>query len=54
MRKKILLIGANGLVGQSIIMSLDDSYQIIPIAGHRVPEKGYQLMVEEPNKLIEI
>lgn len=54
MRKKVLLIGGNGLVGQSIVSGLDDNYQIIPTAGHHVPENGYQLMIEEPNKLVEI
>lgn len=54
MRKKVLLIGGNSLVGQSIVSGLDDNYQVILTAGHHVPENGYQLMVEEPNKLVEI
>ena len=29
MRKKVLLIGGSGLVGQSIVLGLDDNYQII-------------------------
>lgn len=54
MRKKVLLIGGNSLVGQSIISGLNDNYQIISTAGHHAPEDGYQLMVEEPSKLVEI
>ncbi len=54
MRKKVLLIGGNSFVGQSIVAGLGDSYQIIPTAGHHAPENGHQLMVEEPNKLVEI
>lgn len=54
MGKKVLLIGSNSLVGQSIISGLGDNYQIIPTAGHHTPENGYQLIVEEPNKLVEI
>ena len=54
MGKKVLLIGGNSLVGQSIVAGLDSSYQIIPTAGHHAPENGHQLMVEEPNKLMEI
>ena len=54
MRKKVLLIGYNSLVGQSIVSGLDSNYQIIPTAGHHVPENGYQLMIEEPDKLVEI
>lgn len=54
MKKKILLIGGNSLVGRSIAAGLEDNYQIIPTAGHHVPENGYQLMVEEPDKLVEI
>lgn len=54
MEKKVLLIGGNGLVGQSIALGLDYKYQIISTAGHHVPKNGYRLMVEEPNKLVEI
>ena len=54
MRKKVLLIGGSGLVGQSIVLGLDDNYQIISTAGHHTPENGYRLMVEDPNKLVEI
>ena len=54
MRKKVLLIGGNSLVGQSIAMSLGDNYQVVPTAGHHDPESGYRLTVEEPNKLVEI
>lgn len=54
MRKKVLLIGGNSLVGQSIAMNLGDDYQIIPTAGHHDPENGYRLAAEEPDRLIEI
>lgn len=54
MRKKVLLLGGNSLVGQSIAMSLGNSYQIVPTAGHRDLENGYRLTVEEPHKLVEI
>lgn len=54
MRNKVLLLGGNSLVGQSIIAGLGSNYQLIPTAGHHAPENGYQLMVEEPNKLVEI
>ncbi len=54
MGRKVLLIGGNGLVGQAIAKSLGDDFQIIPTAGHHVLENGYQLAVEEPNKLMEI
>ena len=39
MKKKILLIGGNSLVGRSIAAGLEDNYQIIPTARHHVPEK---------------
>lgn len=54
MRKKVLLIGGNSLVGQSIIAGLGNSHQIIPTAGHHAPENGHQLMVKKTNKLVEI
>ena len=54
MREKVLLIGGNSLVGKSIVSGLGDNYQIIPTAGHYVPKNGHQLMIEEPNKLVEI
>lgn len=54
MKKKVLLLGSNSFVGQSIISGLGDSYQIIPAAGHHAPKNGYQLPAEEPNKLLEI
>ena len=40
MKKKVLLLGSNSFVGQSIISRLDDSYQIIPTAGHHAPKNG--------------
>ena len=54
MRRKVLLIGANGFVGQIIAESLKDNFQMIPTAGHHKPEDGYQLAVEEPNELVNI
>lgn len=54
MKKKVLLIGGNSLVGQAIAAGLGDSYQIISTAGHHAPENGHQLMIEEPDKLVKI
>lgn len=54
MRKKVLLIGGNSLVGQAIASGLGGDYQVIPTAGHHAPENGYQLMAEEPERLAEI
>lgn len=49
-----MLLGGDGLVGRSIAANLKDGYQIIPTAGHHDPESGYQLTVEEPDRLVEI
>lgn len=54
MKKRVLLLGGNSFVGQSMISDLEYSYQIIPTAGHHAPENGYQLLAEEPDKLLEI
>lgn len=54
MRRKVLLIGGNSLVGQAIVRGLEDGFQMILTAGHHVPENGYQLAVEEPDKLLEM
>lgn len=54
MGEKVLLMGGNGLVGRSIAVSLGDGYQVVPTAGHRSPESGYRLAVEEPDRLTEI
>lgn len=54
MRKKVLLIGGNSLVGQSVAMGLGDGYQIVPTAGHHDIEGGYRLAVEETDRLAEI
>ena len=54
MKKKVLLLGGNGLVGHAVAEALGDDYQIVPTAGHHDPEHGYRLTVEEPNKLMEI
>ena len=54
MKKKILLLGGNGLVGKAVAEALGNDYQIVPTAGHHDPENGDRLTVEEPNKLVEI
>lgn len=54
MRRKVLLIGGNSLVGQAVTEGLEGAYQIVPTAGHHVPENGYQLAAEEPDRLLEI
>ncbi|MCM1216162.1 MAG: sugar nucleotide-binding protein [Lachnospiraceae bacterium] len=54
MKRKVLLIGGNSLVGQAITEGLGDCCQIVPTAGHHTPENGYQLAAEEPDKLMEI
>lgn len=51
---KVLLLGANGLVGQAMAAALREEYQIIPAAGHSTPEGGYCLPVEEPERLAEV
>ena len=54
MRRKILLLGATGLVGRAAAGSLGENDQIIPAAGHCAPENGYHLPVEEPDRLLEV
>lgn len=54
MKRKILLIGGNSLVGQAVDEALKNDYQIVPTAGHHDPENGYRLTVEEPDKLEKI
>ena len=54
MKKKVLLLGGNGLVGKAVAEALEDDYLIVPTAGHHDPENGYRLTAEEPNKLAEI
>ena len=54
MKEKILLLGANGLVGRAVAAALREDYQIIPAAGHSTPEGGYCLPVEEPGRLAEV
>lgn len=54
MKKKVLLIGSNSFVGQAIAKGLEGAYQIVPAAGHHIPENGYQLAAEEPDKLMTI
>lgn len=54
MRKRVLLIGSSGLVGQAMIRALKEDYQTIPAAGHHQPEGGYCLPAEEPERLAEV
>lgn len=54
MKEKVLLLGANGLVGQAIASALGEAYQIIPAAGHGTPAGGYCLPAEAPEKLAEV
>lgn len=54
MRRKILLLGATGLVGRAAAGSLGENDQIIPAAGHGAPENGYRLPVEDPDRLLEV
>lgn len=53
MKKKVLLLGSNGLAGRAINEALREEYQVIPAAGHHAPEGGYCLPVEEPGRLAE-
>ena len=52
--KKILLLGSSGQVGRALEKALREDYQVIPAAGHKRPEGGYCLPVEEPEKLLEV
>ena len=54
MKKKVLLLGANGLVGRAAAAALREAYQVIPAAGHSAPAGGYCLPVEEPERLTEV
>ena len=54
MNRKVLLIGASGLVGQAIAAALRNGYQVVPTAGHSEMEHGYCLPAEEPEQLLEI
>ncbi len=54
MKEKVLLLGANGLVGRAVAAALREDYQIIPAAGHGTPEGGYCLPVEVPGRLAEV
>ena len=53
MKKKVMLLGSNGLVGSAIYDALEGTYQVIPAAGHGAPPGGYCLPVEEPERLME-
>lgn len=52
--EKILLLGGSGLVGRTMAKALEETYQIIPAAGHHAPEGGYCLPAEEPERLAEV
>ena len=52
--EKILLLGSSGLVGQAMEKALQEDYQIVPAAGHKAPEGGYCLPVEEPGRLVQV
>lgn len=54
MKEKVLLLGANGLVGRAVAAALREEYQVIPAAGHGTPEGGYCLPVEETGRLAEV
>lgn len=54
MKKKVLLLGANGLVGQAMAAALKEAYQIIPASGHGTPEGGYCLPVEASERLADV
>ena len=49
-----MLIGGSSLAGRWIASGLGNGCQIVPTAGHHIPENGYQLAAEEPDKLTEI
>ena len=40
MKEKVLLSGANGLVGRAVVAALREAYQVVPAAGHGTPEGG--------------
>lgn len=54
MKRKVLLLGATGLVGRAVAGGLGDGYEIVPAAGRHTPENGYRLAAEEPDALTEI
>lgn len=54
MKEKVLLLGANGLVGRAVAAALREAYQVVPAAGHSAPEDGYCLPVEKPGRLAEV
>ena len=51
MKRTVLRIGGNILVGKTIAKSLGDDFQVVSTAGYHTPRDCYQLAVEEPNKL---
>ena len=52
--RKILLLGATGLVGRTLTAGLGEDYRVIPAAGHGTPPGGWCLPVEEPERLLEV
>lgn len=52
--KKVLLIGGTGLVGKAIHRNLQNTYQVVVTAAHHHVEGGWQLTVEEPERLLMI
>ena len=54
MKEKVLLLGANGLVGRAVAAALREDYQVIPASGHGTPEGGYCLPAEDPGRLAEV
>lgn len=53
-KKRLLLLGGSGLVGQAMDAALREDHEIVPTAGHHEPENGYRLGAEEPERLLEI
>ena len=54
MKEKILLLGSTGLVGRTLREALGEDYQVIPAAGRRMPEGGYCLPAEEPERTLKV
>lgn len=54
MKRKVLLLGSSGLVGQAMEQALREEYQVIPAAGHHKPDGGYCLPAEDRSGLLEV
>ena len=54
MKRKVLLLGSSGLVGQAMEQALRGEYHVIPAAGHHKPDGGYCLPVEDRSSLLEV